>query len=426
MTPVATTDLLDDLEARGLIADTTDRAALRARLAAGPVTLYCGFDPTADSLHVGSLLGLIALRRFAEAGHRPLVLAGGATGMIGDPSGRSNERNLLDEATLSANVAAIKAQITRLLGPSEGWELVDNLDWTGPLTLLDFLRDVGRHVTVNQMIAKESVKARMQSEHGISYTEFSYMLLQAHDYWWLHAERGCELQVGGSDQWGNITAGIDLVRRRSAQAVHGLTWPLLLRADGTKFGKSAAGENIWLDPARTSPYRFFQYWLQVGDDEVERLLARLTLLPLDAIADVVAEHQAAPQRRHAQRVLARELTALVHGPSEATTAEAAGAALFGGSVDDLDEATFEVLSSEVPTVRVPRAELLEAQPGALLHRAGLAASASEGHRAVKQGGFYVNNERRTAEDRVSGADLRFGRYLLVRRGRREQALLISE
>lgn len=423
---MATTDLLDDLEARGLIADTTDRDALRARLAEGPVTLYCGFDPTADSLHVGSLLGLVVLRRFAEAGHRPLVLAGGATGMVGDPTGRSDERNLLDAETLARNVAGIKEQITRLLGPGGEWELVDNVDWTSPLTLLDFLREVGRHVTVNQMLAKESVKARIQSEHGISYTEFSYMLLQAHDYWWLHANRGCELQVGGSDQWGNITAGIDLVRRRSATAVHGLTWPLLLRSDGTKFGKSAAGESIWLSAARTSPYRFFQYWLHVADDDVERLLLRLTLLPLDDIGAIVAEHQTAPQRRHAQRVLARELTGLVHGPREASTAEAAGAALFGGPVDELDEATFEVLSTEIPTVRLPRAELFEAHPPALLHRAGLAKSASEGQRAVKQGGFYLNNARRSEGERVTPEDLHFGRYLLVRRGRREQALLIAE
>ena len=233
------------------------------------MTVYCGFDPTSDSLHVGSLIGLVNLRRFLDAGHRPLVLIGGATGMIGDPSGRSDERNLLDDATLEANLAGISAQISRVLGPGDGWELVDNADWTAEVRLLDFLRDVGKHVTVNQMIARESVQARMQAEAGISFTEFSYQLLQAHDFWWLRTHRDCELQVGGSDQWGNIVAGVDLVRRRGAGAVHALTWPLLLRSDGTKFGKSASGENVWLDAERTSPYRFFQFWMQAEDADAE-------------------------------------------------------------------------------------------------------------------------------------------------------------
>ena len=271
-------DLIADLEARGLVHDTTDRDVLRARLAAGPIGVYVGFDPTADSLHVGHLMGQLGLRRFQLAGHRPVPLAGGATGMVGDPGGRSEERNLLDRDTLRHNVASIKAQLERILdfdpGPTQAM-LVDNADWTEPMGVLEFLRDVGKHVTVNQMMAKESVRSRLDSEHGISYTEFSYMLLQANDFRHLFEHHGVELQMGGSDQWGNITAGIELVRRRHNHTVHGLTWPLLTKSDGTKFGKSASGA-VWLDPARTSPYQFRQFWVQAGDDMVERYLLQFT------------------------------------------------------------------------------------------------------------------------------------------------------
>ncbi|MGH9229646.1 MAG: tyrosine--tRNA ligase, partial [Acidimicrobiales bacterium] len=255
-----TETLLDDLEARGLVHDSTDRDQLAVRLAAGPVSLYYGCDPTADSLHIGNLIGLLVLRRFQDAGHRPVALAGGATGMVGDPSGQSEERNLLDTGTLDANVAAIKAQMARILDFEEGGALlVDNRDWTADVTLLDFLRDVGKHVTVNQMLARESVRARLAGEEGISYTEFSYMLLQAHDYLWLNEHLGVELQIGGSDQWGNIVSGIDLVRRVRGRAIHGLSWPLITAPDGSKLGKST-GARVWLDPARTSPYRFYQHW----------------------------------------------------------------------------------------------------------------------------------------------------------------------
>ena len=425
MTPVTdAADLLDDLAARGLLQDSTDRDALAARLAEGPITLYCGFDPTADSLHVGNLLGLLALRRFQDAGHRPLALVGGATGMVGDPSGRSDERNLLDADTLAANVAAITVQIGRVLGPEGGWELVDNATWTAGVGLLEFLRDVGKHVTVNHMVAKESVKARMQGEHGISYTEFSYMLLQANDFWWLHAHQGCELQVGGSDQWGNITAGIDLVRRRSAAVVHGLTWPLLLRSDGTKFGKSAAGESIWLAPERTSPYRFFQYWMQVDDADVERLLLQLTLVPVAEVHELAAQHAEAPGKRLAQRRLAAEVTALVHGDAAAADAEVASGVLFGAPLEAVSEAVLAGLAGEVPTVDVPRALLGEGVDVVdLLVTAGLAASKGEARRAVEQGGAYVNNQRHGGDRAVGLEALLFDRYLLVRRGRRDYALV---
>nr|MBA3288291.1 tyrosine--tRNA ligase [Acidimicrobiia bacterium] len=310
-------DLLADLEARGLIQESTDRAALAARLAPGqlPLTLYFGCDPTADSLHHGNLVGLIMLRRFQDAGHVPIALAGGATGMIGDPSGQSEERNLLDDETLDRNVAAITAQIGRIVDLTAGrGRLVDNREWTHPITLLAFLRDVGKHATVNQMLARESVRVRLESDHGISFTEFSYMLLQANDYLWLHDHLGCELQMGGSDQWGNIVSGVDLIRRKRQTAVHALAWPLLTGADGSKLGKTT-GARLWLDAARTSPYQFHQHWMRLDDADLERQFHVFSLRPLDVIAGLLAEHAEAPERRLAQRALADEITAIVHGPA---------------------------------------------------------------------------------------------------------------
>ncbi|MGQ0617039.1 MAG: tyrosine--tRNA ligase, partial [Acidimicrobiia bacterium] len=270
-------DVLEDLQARGLIDDSTGLEALGQRLRQGPVTLYHGIDPTADSLHTGNLVGLLVLRRFQAAGHRPLALAGGATGMIGDPSGRSEERNLLDGDALRANVEAIKAQISRVLGPGGEWQLVDNLEWTAGVTVLDFLRDVGKHVTVNQMVARESVRQRMASEQGISFTEFSYMLLQAHDFLHMFRHDGVSLQIGGSDQFGNITAGTELIRRAARGEAHGLTFPVLTDASGRTFGKTESGA-VWLDAARTSPYRFYQFWINADDADVGRLLRTFTLL----------------------------------------------------------------------------------------------------------------------------------------------------
>jgi len=263
--------VLDDLDERGLVHDTTDRQALQALLSAPPAVLYLGIDPSASSLHLGNLIGVLVLRRFAEAGHRPLALVGGATGMVGDPSGRSDERNLLDAETLESNVTSIRRQYARFAGVAEA-DVVNNHDWTAPVGVIEFLRDVGKHVTVSQMLARESVRSRLDSTQGISYTEFSYMLLQAFDFWWLHTHHGCRLQVGGSDQWGNIVAGIDLIRRRSGSVAHGLTWPLLTRADGQKFGKTAEG-TIWLDSERTLPFDLHQYLLRTDDADVGRLLA---------------------------------------------------------------------------------------------------------------------------------------------------------
>jgi tyrosyl-tRNA synthetase len=420
--------LLDDLEARGLVHDTTDRQALADRLASGPLTLYYGCDPTADSLHIGNLIGLLVLRRFQDAGHRPVALAGGATGMVGDPSGRSDERNLLDEATLSANVAAIKAQMAGILNFEDGRAvLVDNRDWTVGVTLLDFLRDVGKHVTVNQMLARESVKARLASEHGISYTEFSYMLLQAHDYLRLHRDLGVELQIGGSDQWGNILSGIDLIRRVDGPSVHGLSWPLLTAPDGSKLGKTT-GARIWLDPARTSPYQFFQHWMQTDDRQVEEFLAKFTLLPRAEAEAVTAAHLEHPERRDGQRRLAGEVTRLVHGEAAATAAAHATEVLFGGSPLVAPVEALEVVAAEVPTAPLPPDGELDAGADLvdLLVASGLAASKGDARRSIAQGAITVNGRRAAADDSIGAGELLHRRYVLLRKGKRHYALLVRD
>lgn len=422
------TDLLAELEVRGLVQDATDRDALGKRLTEGGVTVYAGFDPTADSLHVGNLLGLLVLRRFEDAGHRPLALAGGATGMIGDPGGRSEERNLLDADTLAANLVAIKAQIGRFLDVGDGprdARLLDNLTWTEPLGVLEFLRDVGKYVTVNQMVAKESVKARLASDNGISFTEFSYMLLQANDYLWLAEHEGCELQVGGSDQWGNITAGIDLIRRRTGRSAHGLTWPLLARSDGVKMGKSQSGA-LWLSAERTSPYAFFQWWMHVPDLDVERFLLGFTLLPVEECRAIVAQHRADPARRTGQRHLAREVTGLVHGDQQAAAAEAASVVLFGGSVLEADPTTLATVAGEIPNMVVTSAQLAAGIDMAeVLVVTGLARSRSEARRTIQQGGASVNDERAPVGRTLVPADLLTGGYTLVRKGKRDFAMLMT-
>ena len=412
-------DLLADLDARGLIHDSTDRERLAARLASGPITLYHGIDPSADSLHTGNLIGLMMLRRFQLAGHRPIALAGGATGMIGDPGGRSEERNLLDEDTLRANVAAIKAQIARVLGDEGEWQLVDNYEWTRDVPLLAFLRDVGKHVTVNQMMARESVRARLESEHGISFTEFSYMLLQANDYWWLHEHEGCELQIGGSDQWGNILSGVDLIRRRSGVAVHALCWPLLTAADGTKLGKTT-GARIWLDPDRTSPFELFQHFVQTDDRQVRQLLLWLTLLPVEEIDEVVRRHEQAPQHREAQRLLAREVVTLVHGPDAAAGAEkgtSAWSAEFAGSA---------------PLARDHACRRPSCRPGSFPWGSWTCSCApswrprrAPPHAWCARAGPTPTTSKIEDEDRIIDADdFIEGRWLLLRAGKRQQHLVL--
>ena len=422
-----TSQLLEELRRRQLCHDSTDAAALGEALDEVPQTLYLGFDPTADSLHVGSLLGVVMLRRFLEAGHKPIALVGGATGMIGDPSGRSDERNLLDEATLEANLGGIASQVRALLG--EDVEVCDNKDWTEGISVLEFLRDVGKHVTVNQMTAKDSVRSRLESEAGISYTEFSYMLLQAFDFWWLHEHKGCTLQLGGSDQWGNITAGIDLIRKRSGAAAHGLTWPLLTRSDGQKFGKTAEG-TVWLSAERTIPFDFHQYFLRSDDRDVETLLAQLTLLPMADIEEAMKEHRKAPEQRAAQRVLADEVTKFVHGENHVRKANDAAQVLYGNA-----ELTAELLESTrgiVAEVLVSRDNLEgETALETLLTQSGLCSSLSDARRQLSQSAVLINNERLSPAAAAEApahklTDKLLGNYLLLQRGKKERRLVIVE
>ena len=407
-------DLLADFEARGLVQDSTDRDALRARIQAGRVGVYYGVDPSADSAHVGNLIGLLVLRRFADAGHNAIALAGGATGMIGDPGGRSKERNLLDAETLAHNTKRIADQLERI----SRVPLVDNLTWTGQLTLLDFLRDVGKHANVNQMVAREAVKARLESENGISFTEFSYQLLQANDYRHLSRNHGVELQVGGSDQWGNLLAGVDLIRKSDGKHVHAFTWPLLLRSDGKKFGKSEEGA-IWLAADRTSPYQFFQYWMNVADADIERFLLQLTLLPVDECREIAAAHLLEPFKRSGQRRLAQEITTIVHGPEAAAAAQEASAILFGGSPAGASAQALEFLAGEVPTSPFTAGDTL----AATLAATPLASSLSDARRTIAQGAASVNGSV-VGEDRpLTESDLLYGRYVLLRKGKRNYHLL---
>jgi tyrosyl-tRNA synthetase len=418
-------DVIDELHRRGLIAQSTDEAALRAHLAEGPVTFYCGFDPTAPSLHVGNLVQFMVLRALQRAGHQPIVLVGGATGLIGDPGGRSSERQLNDHDTVARWVQRIREQVAPFLDlPAErdglpGPVYVNNLDWTAPISAIDFLRDLGKHFRVSQMLAKEAVSARLNSEAGISYTEFSYQILQANDYRELHRRHGVTLQTGGSDQWGNLTAGIDLVRRTEGARVHALATPLVTKSDGTKFGKSESG-TIWLDPSLTSPYAFFQFWLNADDADARTWLPLFSERPAEDLEALIAESIERPAARTAQRALAEELTLLVHGPEELRQAEAAGRALFGrddlGSLGAdtlgaaLEEAGSVTVDGDVPTV------------AQLLQLTGLVSSLSEARRTVKEGGAYLNNERVTDGEVVPGEDAWLaGGWLVLRRGKRAVA-----
>ena len=415
--------IIDDLQARGLVHDSTDLDALRRRLDEGPITVYAGFDPTAESLHIGNLVPLLLLRRFQLAGHVPIALAGGATGMIGDPGGRSDERNLQDQETLDRHLAGITPQLARFLDFTEGptqARVVDNRDWTAPVTMLEFLRDVGKHVTINQMLTKDSVRNRVESESGISFTEFSYMLLQANDFWWLHQNLGCELQVGGSDQWGNITAGIDLLRKRSGAHAYGLTVPLVTRADGQKYGKSTDGA-IWLDADRTSPYAFYQYFINVDDRDVERFLLQLTLLPVDAVREVMSRHRERPEGREAQRALAHEMTALIHGPEAAV--DAAGASQgFSRPVTSLDAAQLEALAGELPVTALPSIEALDLVD--LLLTTGLEKSKGAARRSIDGGGIYVNDVAAGPGRALGPDDLLHGAYVMLRKGKKSRHLVV--
>ena len=414
--------LLNDLEARGLIHDSTDRGALVERLNKGPIGVYVGFDPTADSLHAGNLLGQVMLRRFQLAGHRPVVLAGGATGMVGDPGGRSEERNLLDRATLNHNVACVKKQLEKILDfdGTAAARMVDNATWTEPMGTLEFLRDVGKHFTVNQMVAKESVRARMESENGISFTEFSYVLLQANDFRHLCEFENVEMQMGGSDQWGNITAGTDLIRRRLGTSGYGLTWPLLTRSDGQKMGKSVHGA-LWLDPEKTSPYEFRQYWVQLPDEDVERFLLQLTLRSVEDIHALMSEHRAAPEKRLAQRALATDVTTLVHGAAAEQAAAEAAQVLFGGDPTTASAEALAVVAREAPSSEVTREQL--GDQIAILVQSGLAASNGEARRTLTQKGFKANGQTLEETKSLLEVDFLHGRFMLLRKGKTNFHLL---
>ena len=423
--------IIEELEWRDLISNCTDREGLQERLAKGPITLYCGFDPTADSLHVGSLVPLLALRRFQLCGHHPIAVAGGATGSIGDPSGKTAERQLLTHELLKANIEGVKVQLGSFMefeGVENAAQLVDNADWTAPLSFLDVLRDIGKHFKVNAMVSKESVRARMEDRDvGISYTEFSYMILQALDFHYLCETQDCELQVGGSDQWGNITAGIDLIHRKQNRQAYGLTLPLITNADGTKFGKTESGA-VWLDVNRTSIYQFYQFWVRVDDRDVVRYLKYFTFLSRDEVEELASQHEAEPHARIAHKALAREVTALVHGEEAVTEAIRASEILFGGELEGIPEATFREVAGEVPTC-----ELSTDRFGGeglwlpeLLHEAGLAQSRGQARKDVKGGGVYVNGKRIDDEQhKLTASDLMFGKYVLLRRGKRNYAVVIA-
>lgn len=410
-------DFVEEFALRGLIHDSTDRAALSARATSSSLGVYVGFDPTADSLHIGHLLGQITLRRMQLLGHRPITLAGGATGMVGDPSGRSEERNLLDAETLQHNVQNIKKQLEHILdfekGPMQA-TLVDNADWTRKISMLDFLRDVGKHITVNQMLAKDSVKSRIADANGLSFTEFSYMLLQANDFRHLAEHHNCEMQMGGSDQWGNITAGIDLIRKKLSKPAFGLTWPLVTRADGTKFGKTADGA-IWLDASRTSPYQFRQYFIAIPDADIEKMLMQFSLRPIEVVKEINAEQLLRPETRIAQRSLARELTALVHGDDAAEAVEDAAAVLFGANPTSASLATLQLIASEVPVTQMGSAALGDAI--SVLVQTNLASSNTEARRLLAQRGVRANGEQVDEQTSLAKIQLLHGRWLLLRKGK---------
>jgi tyrosyl-tRNA synthetase len=416
------TEILDELDWRGLIAQSTDRDALAAAAAAGPLTLYAGFDPTAPSLHAGHLIPLLTLQRFQRAGHRPIVLAGGATGMIGDPRD-SAERTLNTADTVAEWSDRIRGQLERFVafdGSATGAIVENNLSWTSQLSAIEFLRDLGKHFSVNVMLDRDTIRRRLDGD-GISYTEFSYMLLQANDYVELHQKHGCSLQIGGSDQWGNIIAGVRLVRQKLGATAHALTVPLVTSADGKKFGKSTGGGNVWLDPELTTPYAWYQYFFNTADADVVRYLRWFTFLPADELADLELATTERPHERAAQRRLAQELTTLVHGQGATDSVELASQALFGrGELAGLDESTLAAALQETSV-----AQLRPALPdgiGDLLVATGLSKSKGEARRTLSEGGVYVNNVRVESDDWApDDTDFLHGKWLVLRRGKRNVA-----
>jgi tyrosyl-tRNA synthetase len=417
-----TTALIADLEWRGLLAQSTDRQALLKDLDAGPISFYIGFDPTAPSLHVGNLVVLLVMRRFQLAGHKPLPLVGGATGLVGDPSGRNEERSLNSDEVVAEWVSRIRKQLELFLTfeGATAAKLVNNLDWTKDVTAIEFLRDIGKHFSVNQMLTKDSVASRLEAG-GISYTEFSYQVLQSFDYLELYRRYNCILQLGGSDQWGNITAGLDLIRRVESGSAHALTIPLLQKADGTKFGKTAGG-SVWLDPEMTSPYAFYQYWFGTDDADVERFLKTFSFKSREELELLFVELRENPGARVPHRALAEELTTLVHGEVECANAQAAAKALFGqGEISALDPKTLASALSQLPRTTIKKGDAFPTWVD-LLAATGVVDSKSAARRIVKEGGAYLNNVKISGEDFApSESDLIHGRFLLLRKGKRELA-----
>ena len=416
--------LFEEFEWRGMLYDATDGA--REALAREKVTAYIGFDPTASSLHVGSLLPIMALARLQRFGHSPIALVGGGTGMIGDPSGKSAERSLLSIEEIDANARGMRAQLERFLdfnATPNAARMMNNADWLRKIGLLEFLRDTGKHFTVNYMLAKESVKRRLGGDEGISFTEFTYLLLQAHDYLHLHDAVGCTLQMGGSDQWGNITAGCDLIRKVRAAKAHGVVMPLVTTSSGTKFGKTEAG-TVWLDAERTSAFRFYQFWLNADDRDVIKYLKFFTWLDRAMIAALEKTVTEEPEKRVAQRTLAREVTSMVHGATELDRAERASTVLFGGSLADASVEDILLVFDDAPAIDMTKAELMAATMSALTAQVGLAASKGEAARLIRQGGIYLN-DRRVTDDRalVTLEDTIGGRVMVIRKGQRERRVV---
>jgi len=417
-------NLLDDLRWRGLLAQSTDEKALAEALSK-PITLYVGFDPTAPSLHCGNLVVLLVLRRFQLAGHNPIALVGGATGLVGDPSGRNEERSLNSTEIVENWVSRIRTQVSAFLdfdAPKNPARVVNNLDWTSPLSAIEFLRDIGKHFSVNQMLAKDSVASRLDAG-GISYTEFSYQVLQSYDYLELFKRHGCTLQLGGSDQWGNIVAGLDLIRRVEGGSGHALTVPLLTKSDGSKFGKTAGG-SVWLDPEMTSPYAFFQFWLNSEDKDVINFLKVFSFLSHEEINALEKSHNENPGLREAHRALAREITTLLHGAEITQRVEAAARALFGqGELGELDEATLTSALAELPRATISKKEEIPTWVD-LITAAGVVDSKSAARRILKEGGAYLNNVKISGEDFApSKNDFLCGKYAVLRKGKRDLAAI---
>ena len=424
-------NFVQELTWRGMIQDIMP--GTEEKLMEGPQAAYVGIDPTADSLHIGHLVSVMILKHFQNCGHKPYALVGGATGMVGDPSMKSAERNLLDEGTLAHNVAAIKAQLSRFLdfdseAPNKA-ELVNNYDWMKDYSFINFIRDIGKHITVNYMMAKDSVKKRLsrESSEGMSFTEFSYQLMQGYDFYWLWKNKGCVLQLGGSDQWGNITTGTELIRRMDGGEAFALTCPLIRKADGTKFGKTEKG-NIWLDPERTSPYEFYQFWLNVADEDAERYIKIFTMLDRETVEGLIEEHRQDPGQRRLQKVLAREVTVMCHGQAEYDNAVAASRMLFGNSTSEelrkLDEKTFLAVFSGVPTFDIQASSLPLGIMDLLAVETGVFPSKGEARKMIQGGGVSINKDKVTDIDRtVTAGDILDGKYILAQKGKKNYYII---